>query len=124
MMCDGPQAFNSVTRKARKHHKCCECREIINVGDQYQYSSGVWDGQGASFKQCLDCLQIMEGASLMPDYDPPAFEDLREWFFGFMCIGFEGEDFLQQMAEDVGVSPENLDRLLGIRKQGTAGEDT
>jgi len=42
-MCEMPKAFSTKTRKARKPHICCECNHAINPGEEYQYSSGIWD---------------------------------------------------------------------------------
>lgn len=49
--------------KARKEHKCCECRRIITKGEEYQRWAGKWDGSVESFKTCLLCVQIREGFS-------------------------------------------------------------
>lgn len=113
-MCDMPEAFNSVTRKARKNHKCCECGCTIESGEKYQYSSGIWDGKPDSFKQCLNCNEIMLLAARLDDYEPPAFRELREWFYGFMCIDFKGSDFLNGMAKDIKIEPAKLNRLLNV----------
>lgn len=114
-MCDMPEAFNSVTRKARKNHKCCECGCTIETGEKYKYSSGIWNGEPDSFKQCLNCNEIMLLASKnMSDYDPPGFRDLREWFYGFMCISFQGKIFLNGMASDIKIKPEKLNKLLNV----------
>lgn len=57
-MCDiYPDAFNSQTRKARKNHICCECRGRILAKEQYEYSSGIWEGRPDSFKTCLACIE-------------------------------------------------------------------
>lgn len=53
-----PSAFNETYRTARKEHRCCECRSTIRAGERYRYVSGVWDGQGCSFKQCGDCAEL------------------------------------------------------------------
>lgn len=45
-------------RTARTEHRCCECRNSIQPGERYYYVSGVWDGQGRSFKQCADCAEL------------------------------------------------------------------
>ena len=55
---NGPQGGKKGLRKARKSHKCCECRGEIKPGEQYRYESGIWDGEPASFKICLDCLDL------------------------------------------------------------------
>lgn len=115
-MTDMPSAFASKNRKARKPHGCCECRREIKKGDVYRYSSGIWDGEARDFKQCLNCAEIMDAAARSTDYsdEGPCFCDLREWFDGFLCVGFQGEDWLNGMAEDIGVAPEKLNKLLKV----------
>lgn len=54
----GPSCFKAITRKARKAHKCNECGELIKPGCEYQYESGVWDGEPHSYKTCLDCMSV------------------------------------------------------------------
>ncbi|MHC1701784.1 MAG: hypothetical protein AB9900_12585 [Humidesulfovibrio sp.] len=56
--CNMPTATREGLRTARKAHKCGECRETIQPGEQYRYESGIWDGEPASFKTCLDCLDL------------------------------------------------------------------
>jgi len=72
-----PSAFTEKERKARKEHKCCECNQKINIGERYQYCSGIWDGRPDSYKTCLSCL------TLRNDYiektgEDFCFEGLRE----------------------------------------------
>lgn len=56
----GPLAFTEEIRQARKTHRCVECNDIIDVGDYYEYVSGVWENGPASYKTCLTCVQIRE----------------------------------------------------------------
>lgn len=116
-MCETPEAFNSITRKARKSHKCCECGSEIAKGGQYQYSSGIWNGEPGSYKQCLNCHEIMTRAAIFDrsDFgDGVAFGGLREWFFGFMCIDFKGYEFVEGMSASIGIKPEKLNLCLKI----------
>jgi hypothetical protein len=57
---DGDQAelFESKTIKARKEHRCCECREIIRTGDLYQSDCGKRDGDFSTYKTCAICAEI------------------------------------------------------------------
>lgn len=57
-MSEMPSAFNETWRTARKEHWCCECHHLIQAGERYHYASGVWDGEGRSFKQCQDCAEL------------------------------------------------------------------
>ena len=82
-MSDYPDAINSVKRKARKSHDCCECGSSISVNEEYQYTSGIWNGQPHSFKQCVACYELFSGFSSEADLpeEGPAFEGLREHIF-------------------------------------------
>lgn len=115
-MCESPSAFMTKTRKARKDHKCCECSRPIRKSESYQYSSGVWDGEAYSFKQCLGCSGIMEAAAKSCDdyYEGPEFGNVSEWFYNFMCRDFKGKEFLNGMAEKVGIDPDKLSLLLKL----------
>ncbi len=118
-MSEMPSCFTQVNRKARKDHKCCECFETIQKGETYSYTSGVWDGTGQSFKQCTNCHEIMEAAANMTEFDdPPCFCDLSGWFYNKICRGFSGIDFLNQMAAEIGKSPDDLNRLLKLDLAG------
>ena len=84
-MGDIPQCFSTKVRKAKKTHKCCECRQQINPGDEYRYSSGIWDGEPQSFKQCLTCAEIFDVAldindeyNNFPD-EGPSFGNLSDF---------------------------------------------
>lgn len=56
-MCDYemPAVYAEEKRKARKEHKCFECRKIINKGDTYYHHSGCWDGSFSHYKYCERC---------------------------------------------------------------------
>ena len=109
-----PEAFSTITRTAAIQHRCCECGAVIEKGDRYQYSSGIWDGRPDSFKQCLSCHELMTAATEnMGDCDEsPSFGALREWFTEFQCTGFIGEEWLNGMAEQIQVEPDRLRYLL------------
>lgn len=53
-----PSCFVQIIRKARKPHKCYECRKEILKGVLYEYSSGIWDGRPDDFKVCMDCVNL------------------------------------------------------------------
>lgn len=82
-MCDMPSAFRERERIARKDHRCCECYGTIKAGVRYMYSSGVWDGQGSSFKTCLRCDAVRTDGSVLAglvefDCGPP-MGGLAQW---------------------------------------------
>ena len=86
---DGPSAFSSKTRRARKAHKCCECRGTIAAGEEYLYISGVWDGSPASFKTCSTCVEIRGhfACGAARGILGELWNELRENFLGEMFAG-------------------------------------
>lgn len=66
---DRPTAMTVIVRKARKDHNCWECDKGILKGDLYEYTSGVWDQRGDSFKVCGTCATIANlAAGLHPGF--------------------------------------------------------
>lgn len=53
---DHCKASTTTQRKARKQHKCSECRRTIAPGERYEHTSGI-DGEGDPFrhKVCQHC---------------------------------------------------------------------
>lgn len=71
--------------KARKQHKCCECKQPIVLGERYRVVFGKWDGEVDTFKTCQRCLDLIDriralerAAGCSPDEDTPNFEELYE----------------------------------------------
>jgi len=108
-MCDYPKAFQSIQRKARKDHICVECKETINKGEKYQYSSGVWD-EPASYKQCLRCYKISN--IVVSDCDGEeclGFGELIDWFYGHVCQGFNIDQVVSFYTEKWKLGANDLD---------------
>jgi len=59
--------YNSETRRARKQHKCCECRRSIAPGDEYTVSSGKYEGEDMEAyvfpEMTTGCLEKLATAS-------------------------------------------------------------
>lgn len=55
--------YRKEERKARKEHKCVECREKIPAGTLYWHFVGKWDsnGRGSEFLAWDACLECEEG---------------------------------------------------------------
>ena len=125
-MCDMPAVFGQEQRKARKQHKCCECGCTITLGENYAYSHGVWDGSGHSFKQCLDCAEVSNAAaSFVEDPgDGPAFTGLREWFMGYSCREFKGEELVKSFAADLNVDENKIRKVLRIETANVPANPT
>lgn len=56
---DSPSFYSQVMRKARKRHRCDECRGEIIPGQKYEHASGLWDGDLLDFKTCLSCKDLV-----------------------------------------------------------------
>jgi len=69
--------------KARKPHKCYECRMEIPVGAEYMKHAGKWDGDFCSFTICLLCSEI--ASKFACDDGAAAFgtlwEEMRDYAF-------------------------------------------
>jgi hypothetical protein len=56
---DRPEFYIVEMRKARKPHKCLECRNIIAPGEVYENTRGKWSGYAPqSFKTCPRCCAL------------------------------------------------------------------
>lgn len=79
-MSEMPECFVVRTPKARKQHKCCECRGRIQLGETYERASGIWDGEPMRFKTCCDCAALRAEVNEEADpWDLCPFEALGEW---------------------------------------------
>lgn len=53
-----PVCYGEKVRKARKPHRCGDCKGDIKIGERYLYISGIWEDKPASFSRCMDCNHI------------------------------------------------------------------
>ena len=59
---DGPSVMWESKPKAKKRHKCSECRGWIEPGEVYWRVRGVWDGEPRTFFMCVDCNEMLSWA--------------------------------------------------------------
>jgi hypothetical protein len=52
--------FQSADRKARKEHRCDECRRTILPGEVYHYEFGELEGDPETYRTCQHCLVARE----------------------------------------------------------------
>ena len=125
-MSDSPDAFKRITRVARKEHKCCECFVKIEAGTKYQYSSGVWEGRGLSFKQCADCGDIMSQLTQAAEYadEGPSFRGLGEFLSEDLsqCDDEDPATYIKDTAELLQCEPSAIARLLGVAYESNDDE--
>ena len=100
------EAFTATTRKARKDHRCYECREVILKGTKYRYESGIFDGGPSSFKTCLSCVEIRDHFACNGYIYGQLWDDLEQNFFPDMKAGGPCME---------GLSPAAKDRLFTLR---------
>jgi hypothetical protein len=95
--------------KARKDHRCVECRETIAKGQKHEYIKGLWDGRFDTFRTCLSCVEIRNH-----------FSCGNGWLFGEVWSQL-GENFFPDMKAGgpcmQGLSPEAKARLFERRLQ-------
>ncbi len=51
-----PSVSTTAWRKARKAHRCCECKDPILPGERYEYTTCLCDGRWETYRTCEDCV--------------------------------------------------------------------
>lgn len=82
-MCEMPSVYGCDHPKARKEHKCCECRGVIPIGEVYNKHHGIWGGSAGTYKVCVDCdlLRADIDKNTRNTEDQTAFRYLSESVF-------------------------------------------
>lgn len=97
-------------RKARKPHRCAECRHTIHAGDTYSRVAFLWEGTASSDAICLNCDRLSEAAGEevrrggMNEDDGPRFGEIVPWLLDAL-------DFPDVMAR---LSPEAQGHFAGL----------
>lgn len=47
-------------RKAKKEHRCKECKRTIEPGERYSYETFHWDGEFHVHKTCEHCIVVRD----------------------------------------------------------------
>lgn len=82
-----PKFYAEDIRKARKEHRCSECKKPICKGEKHHYCVGKWDSKISQFRQHLDCYDLLR--------------ELEKW--SACCIAFgETEHYLDEYRRDMG----------------------
>jgi hypothetical protein len=57
---DGNDFYSETMRRARKEHRCCECRRTIRRGEMYEHVAGKTSGYDRPWtsKTCAECREI------------------------------------------------------------------
>jgi hypothetical protein len=60
-----PPEFCDITYpKAKKPHKCDECRGPIFVGEKYRRLAGKWEGEFMVLRECTACSELRQWAEI------------------------------------------------------------
>ena len=99
-MCDCdevPEFITQKIRKARKSHRCCECKNLISKGHMYAYNSGLWEGSFSSFKTCIFCHGLRSEAveESGDNHCWPCFTGLLDYITDFGLTESENKWFAQ-----------------------------
>ena len=119
-MGDLPEFYENKKVKAKTHHNCTSCGEVIKKGDSYLSIKGVWGGKWESFKQCENCEKVTNSFRLMDkdlDYEnAPTLElgGVAVWLKEFLCEGWNGEEAANEMAELFSVPISYIRKQIGI----------
>lgn len=89
--CESNDFFSSNMFKARKLHKCCECRLPISVGQYYERSVMKAEGEMFTFKTCANCKEIRDAMTCGNGYYfEQLWEEMRDYVFPDMTTGCLG----------------------------------
>lgn len=76
---DAPTFYSSEhVKRARRIHRCSECRRDIQIGESYEKIAGVWDSRFEEFKVCTWCQAVRDWARAQTDCFCPALGGLYE----------------------------------------------
>lgn len=77
-----PKVCTSSTPRAKRNHRCCECRGTIQAGETYHCFTGLWDGEWSTYRTCSEC-EVLRGdlCKAMDQDDWPPFGNLYEEVF-------------------------------------------
>ena len=101
-MSELPSCTSDKVRKARKKHKCCECQNPIDIGENYHYLSGIWNGEPKDYKTCMGCRELREYAYSFArdmqcnDEEYPALGEIHYWI------------------SEYEITPEQLERMFAL----------
>jgi hypothetical protein len=74
--------------------KCCECNEIIPVGEKYEYTMGLWDDDFSFLRTCESCLSV------------------RNVFFNGFVYGYLWGDIVENMnMTGLGISEDCISKI-------------
>ncbi len=79
---DGYNDFSrSKMRRAAKPHACCECYDVIRVGDSHEYVAGKSEGDFWDARTCAPCAEIRKAFVCDSWVISTLWEEIRDQMF-------------------------------------------
>jgi hypothetical protein len=79
---DPADVYSVSVVKARKPHRCCECRQVIQPGIQYERVSMLYDGEWQRYDTCESCMEIRNVFACGEGWlFTTVWDDIREYVF-------------------------------------------
>jgi hypothetical protein len=85
-----PDGYRELRRKARKPHKCGDCKGIIQSREFYLYISGIWNRKPENFSRCYDCHHVRCEITRETEEGCMAINGLRSWLLEYCGSREEG----------------------------------
>lgn len=83
------KVYNTDVIRARKEHRCCECRLMIKRGQMYERVTGLWGERWDTYNTCLLCKAIRDHFNCEGFIFESLWEDLEQNLFPDMKAGGE-----------------------------------
>lgn len=106
---DGPDFFSDRRLKARKMHRCDECKRAIMAGETYNNYFSVHEGASYTHKMCAHCE--IGAAWLVKNCGGYVFGEIRD-------------DLYEHAEEYPGIAPQILVLTNGMRHQWSSARIT
>lgn len=103
---DQPSVTWESRPKAKKRHKCSECRGWIEPGEVYWRVRGVWDGEAQTFAMCSDCDALLSWCG----------EDADCFCWSFQCVHQDVVDFVGESGDEALIAEADA-RIKAIREK-------
>lgn len=100
-------------KAARKPYVCCECKCDIRVGEPYENTWGVYEGDACRYRMCARCVDLRDWAKISVPCFCWCYESLHD----------DVREMVRQVAPDIpGFFMEFGRRMVRIRRRAAAGK--
>lgn len=93
--------YTATMPKARKRHKCDLCGKWILPGERYYYTSGKYEGEYITWKNCLTCENIARAYCDHEGENEYTYEEVADYLEDTYCIECEHSRWNNDDCENV-----------------------